>query len=1342
MMSNSRIPSPARSLAVSTPRRYKQRRSRSVCSPGRLETSLKLTAMITDFVPSPLPNRRSVLNDDTEIIDMPKRKSWWRKLDENSRDVMELFEHNDIPETNNIEENFDVEILSQEKKNYTLDLPESSDGESINSIVIPQRKLFTQKENHPPKKFPRVFNNREELVKLQKSNVDHDNEIDVRPKSLFNQAKKPKTKPIFPSALLSMSVNKSIANKTREIPTVEPKGQVRSLFGNRPGTKRKNMFADFVVSESEDEVPDIQAKVFGFQKKSEQKRRVSARGVENSPTTSILDVDIDDWKQLPSSTMMENQIEDLAATPSKRTRLTGFIEPQETVRTNKELNKTKRNESLRSHKSKLSSSPPNVKQTEVNTSKTQKPKSLNKTLSDAQSTKLIKTYDADNGTEDIQNITSKGKHLDDGKVREHTKTNASKNTDNYKDSQEPIQGESDGENDFTLKYENDEDNLEQVENSMNKIEENINKNPPEEIQPNEEDKSVAHNLSVQAKMPKDINKSKNKSNASLVKATDINVSQNSKARSNHDISHAGSVTKEINKTRESGVKNKTIETIARNESVKEKYVVTVKNNTINSEGQVNNIMVNSSSNSKSLISQNDNNDESNTNKNKSINQGSKSSLSVDGTHDNEKSEESSEDNDDAEEMQNEDTSEESIQLDENETLNDGQEEEDEKNESSNEINETEKDTSKKAISLNAKELEQVIDKVDNLRENNDNLNKTDKNTEKSKINETTVDPPEAILFQQSKNFIESFTSKDEGKSSRKTKSMLKNNLNPSLAPVRDSTGFSDNTANSSGANSGWDSHRTTRRTLRKTFGKDFTPRKSLRTLVMEKSAKQRQTFNPDLQDISKHPRANSTELPGHGMNRPQEELDDETIENIQHALENKVVVKETPEGTQNDIADDDHMETEETVNKTQERSNTAESHMQTEESDNENAENSDAEASDDENYATENQQIEESDHANDTSNKEVEEESDHANDTSNNEQTEVESDHENDATDNPKTEESNHANDTSNKEIEEESDHANDTSNNEQTEVESDHENDSSSNQIEDEIDHANNTSNQHTDEESGHANNTSDQQTDAESDHDVSMNENADNQEVEDSDQEQSDNDTRDNRVDESDYNEISENKENTEMEQTAEERNYFSKSMKQRTLEVYFEKINKQDSERNKKLRENLMNTLKTNTHYFKVPAIPLRRNIKPIQKKAKVARKAMEVDDLPDEVIQDLKYKPPRRYKPKNASWATMRLYKYLETKLEPKYDYMARVRAEKLVNTLHEFVRHIKRHDAAPEHLVTALKHEMARLKIVDTHYEFYHFFHEFMPREIRVKVNPDIVNRIQLPKDVFSNIIRS
>lgn len=70
------------------------------------------------------------------------------------------------------------------------------------------------------------------------------------------------------------------------------------------------------------------------------------------------------------------------------------------------------------------------------------------------------------------------------------------------------------------------------------------------------------------------------------------------------------------------------------------------------------------------------------------------------------------------------------------------------------------------------------------------------------------------------------------------------------------------------------------------------------------------------------------------------------------------------------------------------------------------------------------------------------------------------------------------------------------------------------------------------------------------------------------------------------------------------------------------------------------------------FKVPSKPPPRKPKPTSNKPKKQLKSVLFDELPSEVIEDMKYKPPKRFQPSNASWITKRLYKFLETKLEPK------------------------------------------------------------------------------------------
>lgn len=76
-MPSSRIPSPARSQGViSTPRKDKlRRRTRSVCSPTQSNVSVRLSTLVSySYKISPMPNRQSVLTDETDIEIVPGRK--------------------------------------------------------------------------------------------------------------------------------------------------------------------------------------------------------------------------------------------------------------------------------------------------------------------------------------------------------------------------------------------------------------------------------------------------------------------------------------------------------------------------------------------------------------------------------------------------------------------------------------------------------------------------------------------------------------------------------------------------------------------------------------------------------------------------------------------------------------------------------------------------------------------------------------------------------------------------------------------------------------------------------------------------------------------------------------------------------------------------------------------------------------------------------------------------------------------------------------------------------------------------------------------------------------------
>lgn len=211
--------------------------------------------------------------------------------------------------------------------------------------------------------------------------------MNVGTRELFQNKR---SKPVFPAALLSMSPNRTAADKTKENLLAEPKPQVRSIFGNRPANKRKNMFADFIVSESEDEIPEIQPKVFGFQKKLEQ-RRVSSvsKGREHSPTSSITtDIEMDDWNMLPSSTMVDNQLEEMVAghTPVKRARLSKLSEAKEselgtnTIQSNLTADKTKQLNKSVSSKNKSKTSPSKELETSRTTRSMTKNTSVNEEI--------------------------------------------------------------------------------------------------------------------------------------------------------------------------------------------------------------------------------------------------------------------------------------------------------------------------------------------------------------------------------------------------------------------------------------------------------------------------------------------------------------------------------------------------------------------------------------------------------------------------------------------------------------------------------------------------------------------------------------------------------------------------------------------------------------------------------------------------------------------------------------------------------------------------------------------------------------------------------------------------
>ncbi|CAG4950841.1 unnamed protein product [Colias eurytheme] len=1117
MSNKSRIPSPARSHGAVTPRRYNPRKSRSVGSPACSIGSTRLASVVKDVMElSPMIGRRSVLNDCTDII-APGRNSWWKNLDENSREVLDVLQNKEMVDAFNVLEEFDVETLSQGTKTYSVDLQNSSDEESIKSIVMPHRKLFAGKENLTQKKFQdKIMNRRETLnsTETQKSRIEWDKDLSITPKSLFKRQEK-RPQPVFPAALLSISNNKTITND-KTLPPMQPKNQGRHLFGNRPVTKQKNMFVDFIVSDSEEEIPDMQPKIFTLRRQSLQKRRASSISNMNSP--SLTDIEMD-WKHLPSSTMMEHQFED-QTTPKnlRRSIISGNNEKQ------------------------------NSTQVTVHEKQQQREKNDDKLMD----------------MEDEADVT-----LTNKSVKETSRTlNKSKNRSNFS---HRVSNNSLTKSKHAESHDNKKTHNKEREDSFRT-----------------QLKSVA----------KDLNKSKNKQNVSKAADT-IDGKKSSDVQNNVEINDMNEIQQESSdeelensqlRYEEDEAKSEDVEDNSKNAKQTDKKSVTM--NVIDGKS------------SQNLHKTLQDNNSSKTNKNNS-----KAELNISKRKNRQSA---------------------------NDSKREGKRKTIEKSNKSTGKH-TDPPVSKEnmeAININEaeKELEQY--------QNNDKTDESHPSEEiANSIHETiitnkneTVKSLESVLNEKSIGNMSIIEGRNT--SVRKTKSIIPKNLTirPSLAPTRDSIEFSDGN-NSSANNTHWDSHRTTRHTMRQTFGKDFTPRKSLRTLIMEKSAK-RQTYLNDNEEISKMPQANSTEYP--------------EFESVAEHMEVGESIEESGH-TESNQEEQFHVESNHAESRLAESTQEESKHAETEHEDSEHVE-SEHEGSDHVESEHEESEHVESEH----------EESDH-----------VESEHE-------------------------ESEHA-------------ESENEVSEQEV---LDH----------DVSNHLESTNEVSDRAESDHAVSDDAESDHEETE---QEVSDHVISDREVSEHEI----------------------SKRTRQTTLEAYLQKIKLEKIEKKRKLDEEITNSLKRqfeNAHIFKVPLKPAIKRIQKTNTKPKkyVRKPAIPLAVLPDEILEDLKYKPPKRYQPRNASWATKRLYKFLETKLEPKYDYKSRVRAEKLVEMIYNFTRDIKRLEVAPQHSVDALKYEMARLNIVNTHFKFYEFIKAYMPREVRIKVVPCISNKIPLPKpNVFAPIIQ-
>ncbi|KAK0163418.1 hypothetical protein PV327_007103 [Microctonus hyperodae] len=141
---------------------------------------------------------------------------------------------------------------------------------------------------------------------------------------------------------------------------------------------------------------------------------------------------------------------------------------------------------------------------------------------------------------------------------------------------------------------------------------------------------------------------------------------------------------------------------------------------------------------------------------------------------------------------------------------------------------------------------------------------------------------------------------------------------------------------------------------------------------------------------------------------------------------------------------------------------------------------------------------------------------------------------------------------------------------------------------------------------------------------------------------------------------------------------------------------------------------------------------------KKKISLQNKNLKIPKVVDRayIVNDKVYKQPKLPRPKH--WATDRLYKYLWKKLEPKYKLETRVRSEKFVIDLAAVVTIVTRRKKYENYKdeVDVLMKKMARLGIIKTRNDFYHFCYDFLPYEFRSKVTPILQpgNKTTIPYD--------
>ncbi|KAJ0178480.1 hypothetical protein K1T71_006303 [Dendrolimus kikuchii] len=1263
------LKTPSSSKSECAPRTRKQHKSRgnrsvdssSSIASGRLTSLINIEENMASFALSPVPSRLSVLSDNTDIQE-PRRRSWWRKLEENSREIMDVFESNKNVEPNNFLEELDIEVLSQEQKNYNIDLPDSSESESIASIVMPQRRLFTQKENQPPKNLNALIDSRKSIDKQDRSKIIADDVTNVNKNKLFQS--KTRSKPILSVAILNVKSNKtSDVTKESELPN----GQVRNIFGHHDGGKRKDICTKFVGNGNDD--LSINKTLIDNSEK---------RTTKKNPVRNIFGNH--------SGIKRKNMFADFIGSES------GSMSANETF-----VSKSKESEEMRNKVRNIFENATGVTRRNIFTEFVT---IENEVLDKSQSRELREPSPTSSCTTDIE--IDDWKQLPSSTMMEHqlidtieTSAKKSKLSQVKADSSNAntIVNKTRRSNKSILLQNTSKSSPDSVRDITQKIDmsvsQGIKNKSKKSIQNEHIPKIIVNDESLNMIAPKN-----NSVSNSGTKNSNITVINNSTRVQNNSKRSSTTITQENNAKKQNNLHESSSKPFYENtaESTVSNLLKSKANEENNENHQVNKVDNNKTNPNEQQI---DNhimegdeeiqNESENTADNEMDYQQSESDQEV--TKDSTK-------NDDTNEQM-----EQSIQ-NESET---GDNENDQSVVDSNGDKNDETDGNESAVNKTDDENESAID--DNDIENESAVNENDDENESAvdanesvvSARESIVDPNESAVMEKDHK-IESVFDANESAVNENDEE------NESVADANDSTVNENDDENESAVDPNEESAIDENDEENEGINNENESAIDENDVENERSVDENDVENEisvDENDIENESASDENDDENEGVGYENDEYEravneNETTTDFNH-ITHKSAVNDIDDG--NEIAIEDNNEEDESTNEIpneneinipdSDNDENSESNIKRENPTARTALQSSPEAilrlnsNHDVSYATQRSTLQATKYSIKDLNIKTSlmplRESTRMSDGIPN------SSEEGSAWDSHRTtrktlRQTFGRDFTIRKSLRA---MVMEKSAKRQTAVNGLHANENSPK--------------------------VNAMQSGDESSFNLEDNQNISNRE-----------DSRQMMQAE------------LEMQQAELEMQKHVEELKKRMFKM---------GEAAKKY----FNDVKKEPHDpFKVPSKP-----KFTTRETKVARKKVKKqynyvipkEMLPDEFLKDLKYKPPKRYQPKNVGWATKRLYRFLESKLEPHYAYRSRVRAERVVRDLYEFVMSVRKVQVAPPTAINGLKHELARLNIIRTHYDFFIFFHEYMPKELGFKVIPDLMNKLPLPRDLYGDILQ-